>query len=120
MIGPDQAIPHLLKIAVEKHGLEKTASLVDAIIGAPVGGAAAYIAADEGNRERAVKRGLIVGALLGFISGQESVHAAIEGRSSRLPHPMVASAAGGAGTGLYYRAKSPKRKEDRESSWETA
>lgn len=120
MIGPDQAIPYLLKVAVEKHGLAKTASLVDAIIGAPVGGAAAYIAAGEGNREHAAKRGLIVGALLGFISGQESVHAVIEGRKSRLPHPLAAAAAGGAGTGLYYRAKPAKQDINQETEWETA
>jgi hypothetical protein len=110
MVGPDEAIPHLLKIAVEKHGLEKTASLVDAIIGAPVGGAAAYIAADEGNKEGAAKRGLIMGALLGFITGQQHVHDALQGKKSRMPHPIVVSAAGGAGTGLYYRTK-PKSKK---------
>lgn len=111
MIGPDQAIPHLLKIAVERHGIEKTASLVDAIIGAPVGGAAAYIAADEENKGKAAKRGLIVGALLGFLAGQQHVQAALAGKKPMVPSPVIASAAGGAGTGLYYRHKSSEKKK---------
>lgn len=118
MLGPNQAIPHLLKLAAERHGLEKTASLVDAIIGAPVGGTAAYIAADEGNKERAAKRGLIVGALLGFLTGQKHVQDAIQGRKSRIPHPVVVSAAGGAGTGMYYRHKS-KKQNKKEDSWKS-
>lgn len=111
MIGPDQAIPHLIKIAVERHGIEKVASLVDAIIGAPVGGAAAYIAADEENKSKAAKRGLIVGALLGFLAGQKQVQEAMRGQKPTMPSPMMASAAGGAGTGLYYRHKSSQKKK---------
>ena len=112
MIPADEHIPYLLDLCVEKHGLEKTSSIVDAIIGAPVGGTAAYIAADEENKDKAVKRGIIVGALLGFLSGQESVHSELQGKPTPLyKHPMAAAAAGGTAAGLYTRWQPMSKKE---------
>jgi hypothetical protein len=108
MIPVDLHIPVLLEEIREKHGLTKTASLVDAIIGAPVGALAARLAVGEQNKDTATKRGLVMGALLGFLAGQEAVRYSMEGVPLP-PHkyPLIASAAGGAGAGLYTRWRPP-------------
>jgi hypothetical protein len=116
MIPADEHIPYLLDLCIEQHGLGKTASLVDAIIGAPVGGTAAYIAADEENKGKAARRGLVVGALLGFLAGQEAVHDSMEGKPTpKYKHPIAAAAAGGTAAGLYSRWQPMSEKEKKNS-----
>ena len=110
MIDQEHQIPYLLSRLQEEVGLEKTATLVDAIIGAPVGAIAARISATEEKKDEATRRGLIVGALLGWLAGQKSIEDAQRGeKTPGLRHPLVAAAAGGAGVGLYSRAESPIR-----------
>ena len=100
MIVREQAIPHLLMQAYQEHGLEKTSSLVDAIIGAPVGALSARIAAKEENKDAATREGLIIGAILGFLAGQRAVTAAGRGEHTELyESPAAASALGGAALG---------------------
>jgi hypothetical protein len=116
MILADEHIPYLLDLCIEQHGLDKTASLVDAIVGAPVGSVSAYIAADEENKGKAARRGLVVGALLGFLAGQEAVHDAVEGKSTPMyKHPVAAAAAGGTAAGLYSRWQPMREKEKKNS-----
>jgi len=118
MIPQEQQIPYLLDRLREEVGVEKTASLVDAIVGAPVGAVAARLSAGERNKDEATRRGLIVGALLGWLAGQRAIDRSRRGEeSSPLQSPLIASAAGGAGVGLYSRARpSLKRLSDRNKS----
>jgi len=95
-------------------GTEKTASIVDALIGAPVGAVAARISAKEEEKDKATERGVIVGALLGFLAGQKAVADAIQGYETPVyQHPIAMSAAGGAGVGLHTRVPPLKQILDR-------
>jgi hypothetical protein len=98
MITREQAIPYLLSRLEDECGLAKTASIVDAILGAPVGAVAARLVAEEENKDQATREGLIIGALLGFLAGQQAVTSAV--KEEPLPvqgHPLLMAALGGAG-----------------------
>ena len=108
MIDKEAQIPYLLGRLRDEVGLEKTATIVDAIIGAPVGALAARLSASEEKKDEATRRGIIVGALLGFLAGQKSIEDYRRGeRTPGYLHPIVASAAGGAAAGLASRAEDP-------------
>lgn len=108
MIEKDAQIPYLLGRLHDEVGLEKTATIVDAIIGAPVGAVAARLSASEEKKDEATRRGLIVGALLGFLAGQKAIEDYRQGQQTPgYRTPIVASAAGGAAAGLSARAEEP-------------
>ena len=87
--------------------MEKTSSLADAILGAPVGAIAARIAAPEESKAKATAYGLVIGALMGWSAGQRSVYEYLHGKdpNSSGPkqflkdHPFLSIAAAGGAIG---------------------
>lgn len=91
--------------------MEKSASLADAILGAPVSAIAARIAAPEDSKQRATAYGLILGALMGWSAGQRSLarmNAPKDDRRGPIDlvseHPLLSAAAAGALLGGSMRA----------------
>jgi len=82
--------------------MEKNASLADAILGASLSAIAARITAPSDSKDEAVIQGLALGALVGFVKGQESVANVISGAPEKgnLPiSPAVASILAGLAVG---------------------
>lgn len=73
--------------------MEKDASLADAILGAPLGAIAARIAAPEKDKNKATVNGLLLGALVGFLRGQQSVADALQGKPEKDRLPISPAAA---------------------------
>ena len=93
--------------------LHKKASLADALLGAPLGWLAAYLAAGKEDRTEAARKGLILGALLGAYQGhkitkeriEEASQGIIPGEERVHMSPALVSLLAGLGAGGYYRLK---------------
>lgn len=89
--------------------MEKTGSLADAILGAPVAAIAARIAAPEESKTKATAYGLILGTLMGWSAGQRAYKKFHSADKDKKPetgalrileeHPLLAIAAAGGALG---------------------
>jgi len=85
-------------------GKTKIASLTDAVLGAPIGSLAAALSTKKEDRAAAIRRGLLLGALVGFVQGQRSNRVLrSEGDEERLMSPALASLLSGLAAGMYGR-----------------